>query len=421
MEKLSQPLAHRMRPRNISEFFGQEHLIGEGKPLRVAIETGELPASIIFWGPPGCGKTTLARIIANSIQAEFIELSAVNAGKEDIIKAVNKTRLAQRKTVLFLDEIHRFNKVQQDALLPHVEKGTLTLIGATTENPSFEIISALLSRTRVFVLNELKEDALVMIIDNALKEERGLANVNLEISEEDKSLIANLANGDARAALNILEIVSNSAKKDETGKIKIKRENILYSAQKFLRYDKNGEEHYNIISALHKSMRDSDAQAAVYWTMRMLEAGEDPLYLARRMARFASEDVGNADPNALVLAVAAKEAVDFIGMPEANTALVQLATYLAGAPKDNSAYKAVLKAKEVIKETGNLPVPFVIRNAPTTLMKQLGYGKGYKYAHDYSDAKVEQQHLPKEIKDVAFYEEKDEGEKLNFYKLKGKF
>ncbi len=402
MKEDDSPLAYRMRPESLEHFVGQEHLIGEGKPLRKAIETGKLSSSIIFWGPPGCGKTTLARLISALTNSEFVELSAVRVGKAEIKKVIDKSKLFNRKIILFLDEIHRFNKAQQDFLLPFVEKGTITLIGATTENPSFEIIPALLSRSRVYVLNSLSEEDLLKIIDRALISEKGLRG-KFEISDENKRLIANLANGDARSALNILEIASSIADKEITKKM------ILDSAQKALRYDKDGEEHYNIISALHKSMRDSDPQAAVYWTMRMIEAGEDPKYIARRMIRFASEDIGNADPQALQVALAAKDAVEFLGYPECDTALVQAAIYLATAPKSNKVYEAAQKAKEDIKKTGNLPVPLHLRNPVTKLMREIGYGKGYKYAHNYEGAKIEQEHLPKELKNAKYYEPTDRG------------
>jgi putative ATPase len=393
---IEKPLAYRLRPQSLNEFSGQEHLVGENKPLRIILESGNIPTSLILWGPPGCGKTTLARLISKLTNSEFIELSAVKAKKEDIQKAINTAKLFQKKTILFLDEIHRFNKAQQDFLLPAVENGTLTLIGATTENPSFEIISALLSRSRVFTLNELSENHLLEIINRALEHEQGFQN-KLKISEENKKLIIQLSNGDARNALNILEITS-ALSKDE-----ITKEIIQNSVQKFLRYDKDGEEHYNIISALHKSMRDSDIQASIYWTMRMIEAGEDPKYIIRRMIRFASEDVGNADPQALQLAISAKSAVEFLGYPECNTALVQTAIYLAQSPKSNKVYEAVLKCKKEISETGNLPVPLHLRNAETKLMKDLGYGKGYKYFHDDKTAK-EQQHFPDGLENKGFYE-----------------
>lgn len=393
------PLAFRMRPRNLDEFIGQEHLVGKGMPLRVAIEQKLIPASIIFWGPPGCGKTTLAKMISRLIEAEFVELSAVSAGKEDVKKAIAKANLLRKKTILFLDEIHRFNKAQQDFLLPFVENGTITLIGATTENPSFEVISALLSRSRVFVLNSLSEELIHKILLNALKSPLGLNN-KVSIGEKEISLIAQLSNGDARSALNILDMTFQLSKDK-----KISREDILNGAQKTLRYDKDGEEHYNIISALHKSMRDSDVQASVYWTMRMIVAGEDPKYIIRRMIRFASEDIGNADPEALRLAVAVKDTVMFLGYPECDTALIQCVAYLAKAPKNNAAYVAAGKLKEDIERTGNLPVPFHLRNAPTQLMKDLKYGKGYEYAHDLPNKKSEQKHLPEELDGKVWYED----------------
>ena len=396
------PLAFRVRPQILDDFLGQEHLVGKDKPIRIILESGSLPGSIILWGPPGCGKTTLAKLISKLIKAEFISLSAVSAKKEDVQQAINKARLLQRKTILFLDEIHRFNKSQQDFLLPFVESGLITLIGATTENPSFEVISPLLSRSRVFVLNQLAEQDLEKIISNALTNPNGLNNQFL-VAQEKKSLIAQLSNGDARSALNILELATYLSKEKE-----ISTQSILDAAQRTsLRYDKNGEEHYNIISALHKSLRDSDQDAAVYWTMRMVEAGEDPKYIIRRLIRFASEDIGNADPMALQLATAAKDAVEFLGYPECDTALVQTAIYLASAPKSNTAYTATLKAREDIQQTGNLPVPLHLRNAPTKLMKDLGYGKGYKYAHNFPNAKVDQEHLPEKLKGRKYVEEKN--------------
>jgi putative ATPase len=406
MEK-GQPLAYRMRPRNLDEFVGQEHLVGEGKPLRVAIEKKNLPASIIFWGPPGCGKTTLARLISRLTESDFVEMSAVSAGKDDVRKAIDRARLFHKKTILFLDEIHRFNKAQQDFLLPYVENGTILLIGATTENPSFEVISALLSRSRVFVLNRLDEGMIEKIIEAAVKSERGL-NGGAILEEQERKMIAQLSNGDARSALNILDLAFQLSKGKNDDVVKITAEKILSGAQKTLMYDKNGEEHYNIISALHKSMRDSDVQAAVYWTMRMIVGGEDPKYIIRRMIRFASEDIGNADPKALQLAVAVKQTVEFLGYPECDVALIQCAAYLAHAPKSNAAYMAVNKLKEDIERTGNLGVPLHLRNAETKLMKDLGYGKGYKYAHNFPDAKVEQEHLPDELKGKVWYGEEKE-------------
>lgn len=404
MVDISKPLAHRMRPEKIEEFVGQEHIMSENQPLRAAIEKGDLYSSIILWGPPGCGKTTLARLISKVTNSEFIGLSAVNTGKADMEKAIQRAKLFHKKTILFLDEIHRFNKAQQDFLLPFVEDGTIILIGATTENPSFEIISALLSRSRVFTLKELNEENIINILNRAIQSEKGLNN-QINLNEENKKLIAVLSNGDARTALNILEIAFSLSKDSK----EITKETIENSTQKFLRYDKNGEEHYNIISAMHKSLRDSDAQAAVYWTMRMIEAGEDPKYIIRRMIRFASEDIGNADPQALQVAIAAKQAVEFLGYPECNTAIIQTATYLATAEKSNKVYEAVNKAKEIINQKGNLPVPLHLRNPETKLMKDLGYGRGYQYAHDFKNAKINQQHLPKEIENEKFYEPTDRG------------
>ena len=398
-----EPLAYKMRPNSLIEFVGQNHLVGPDMPFRRAIEKKELASSIILWGPPGCGKTTLAMLIAKLTDGEFIKMSAVSAGKKDVEKAIQRARLFQKKTILFLDEIHRFNKAQQDFLLPHVESGVITLIGATTENPSFEIISALLSRSNVFVLKDLQEEHLVQILTRTLESEKGFNN-NIKISEENKKLIAQISNGDARTALNVLEMAVSLCQNNEMIK-----QDIENASQKKLRYDKDGEEHYNIISALHKSMRDSDPQGAVYWTMRMIEGGEDPKYIIRRMIRFASEDIGNADPQALVVATAAKQAIEFIGYPECNTALIQAATYLATAPKSNRVYTAVNLAKKDIQRTGNLQVPMHLRNAETKLMKDIGYGEGYQYAHDAPNAKVDQEHLPDELKNTQYYTPTERG------------
>ena len=406
------PLADRMRPRALDEVLGQEHLLGAGAVLRSAIETGELH-SMILWGPPGSGKTTLARLMAHTAGARFVAFSAVLSGVKEIREVVaeaERARARQRtRTILFVDEIHRFNRAQQDAFLPHVETGTLVLVGATTENPSFEVNSALLSRCRVYVLRPLGEDGLVAIMRRALGDAaRGLAGLGAEVDDDALRLIAGLANGDARAALNVLEVAVGRVPAGD--RRRVTAASVREAAQKrTLLYDKSGEEHYNLISALHKSLRDSDPDAALYWLTRMLEAGEDRLYLARRLVRFASEDVGNADPQALLLTLAAKEAYDFLGDPEGELALAQATLYLALAPKSNAVYVAYDAAQTDVRERPAEPVPLHIRNAPTRLMKDLGYGAGYQYAHDAPDARVDQDDLPEALRGRQYYRPTDRG------------
>ena len=407
----SKPLAEKMRPRNMDEFAGQEHVVGSGTLIRHAVEKDQV-FSMILWGPPGCGKTTLARIIARETSSHFLHFSAVLSGVKEIRavidEAKNQLKLFRKKTILFVDEIHRFNKAQQDAFLHHVESGLITLIGATTENPSFEVIAPLLSRCRVITLKTLSDKDISGIIEAALKdEERGLGSLNLELSGEVLSHLVRISDGDARMALNSLEAAAGIATAKEQGAgeaVGISLEDLEKALQKkALLYDKSGEEHYNIISALHKSMRGSDPDASLYWLARMLAAGEDPLYIARRMVRFASEDVGNADPYALSVAVDAMEAFKFIGQPEGELALAQAAVYLATAPKSNSIYTAYGRVKEAVRNGGALPVPLHIRNAPTALMKELGYGKDYKYAHDYKEEYVYQEYLPEKLEGRHFY------------------
>jgi putative ATPase len=408
------PLAERMRPSTLQEFVGQSHLLGEGKLLRRAIEQDRL-TSMILWGPPGTGKTSLAEVIAKQTHAHFVALSAVRAGVKEIravIEAARSQRLRHgQRTLLFIDEIHRFNKAQQDALLPHVERGEIIFIGATTENPSFEVIAPLLSRARVFTLQALTPVELGTIVERALGDPvRGLGAAPVRLEPAAHEFLGNLANGDARVALNILELAYLTTEPAADGSRVLSLARIEEAAQqRTLRYDKAGEEHYNLISALHKSLRGSDPDAALYWLGRMLEAGEDPLYIVRRMVRFASEDIGNADPQALLIAVAAMQAVHFIGLPEGNLALAQAAAYLATAPKSNALYTAYTSVQQDIQTMPALPVPLHLRNAPTALMKGLGYGHGYKYPHHYPAHHVEEVYLPENLQGRVYYEPVDDG------------
>jgi putative ATPase len=415
------PLAERMRPSTLSGFVGQEHLVGEGKILDRVIKRGELP-SLILWGPPGTGKTTLARIVAEASKADFVEFSAVLSGVKEIrevIKAAKDSLRLGRKTVLFVDEIHRFNKSQQDAFLHSVEDGTITLIGATTENPSFEVNAPLLSRCKVLVLEALTDEAIKKILTEALSNhERGLGNSKVEISGDVIDFIADSSAGDARSALNSLEAAFMITEPGPDGIKRITLEAATEAMQKkALLYDKSGEEHYNVISAFIKSMRGSDADAALYWLARMVEAGEDPLFIARRMVIFASEDIGNADPRAIMVANAVKDSVDFIGMPEGWIPLAQGVAYLATAPKSNASYMAYMEAADDVKKHGALPVPLHIRNAPTKLMKGLGYGKGYKYPHSFKDAVADQDYLPDSLKGRAYYRPTDRGYDRNIAQM----
>ena len=423
----SAPLAHKMRPSSLEEFVGQEQVLGEGKPLRLWIMTDRVP-SMIFWGPPGCGKTTLAQVIAQHTRARFESLSAVLSGvreiKEVVMRAQQTRSIEGRKTILFVDEIHRFNKSQQDALLPHVENGTVTLIGATTENPSFEINSALLSRARVIRLQRIPTLELMKTLRRALEDPvRGLGGF-LKISNEGLEWLAETSEGDARRALTALEAVALTAKSESgTSELSLPQtQKALESAleRQPMPYDKNGEEHHNVVSAFIKSLRDSDPHAGLYYLARMLESGEDPLFIIRRMVILASEDIGNADPRALMIALAAKEALEFVGMPEGRINLAQAVTYLALAPKSNASYMGIENALEEVRKKGALPVPLHLRNAPTSLMKREGYGKNYQYAHSQVGGRVKQVHLPDELVGRRFYEPKSVGlekqlkEKLDF-------
>jgi len=404
----SAPLATRMRPKDLNEYVGQEHLMAKGRVLRRAIEADRIP-SMIFWGPPGCGKTTLANVIANSTGAVFAPVSAVSATVADLRRIVGQAqerhKVRGQRTILFIDEIHRFSKTQQDAVLPYVEDGTVTLIGATTENPSFEVTSPLLSRSRVIPLKPLTPDELQVLILRALKDKfLGIGELKAELAPDALQHLIGASNNDARMSLNTLEIAALSTTPGADGKRLITLNTIEDAMQKrAVQYDRAGDQHYDLISALHKSMRDSDPDASIYWVAMMLEGGEDPLYIARRMIRFASEDIGMADPQALVIAMAAQQAAHFVGMPECNLALAQAAVYLATAPKSNSLYTAYNKVQEAIRQGASESVPMGIRNAPTQLMKDMGYGKGYKYAHDYPDHKVDQQHLPEGQQGQKFY------------------
>lgn len=409
---LSQPLAARLRPKTLEEYVGQTHLLGKGKVLRRLIESDQI-SSMIFWGPPGVGKTTLARIIANTTKAAFIDFSAVTSGIKEIRSVMQKAEENRRygeKTIVFVDEIHRFNKAQQDAFLPFVEKGSIILIGATTENPSFEVNSALLSRCKVFVLQELKTDELVQLLKRALADEKGFGTQKINIEDELLEMIAVFANGDARTALSTLEMAVLNGDMDAGGTTTVRRETLEQcTSKKSLLYDKTGEEHYNLISALHKSMRNSDPDAAVYWLARMLEAGEDPLYIARRVTRFASEDIGLADPKALEIAVAAYHACHFIGMPECSVHLTQAVVYMSVAPKSNALYMAYEHAKRDAAKMLAETVPLVIRNAPTKLMQELNYGKGYQYAHNTEEKLTNMQCLPDSLLGTEYYKPTTQG------------
>ena len=408
------PLAARMRPNSLDEFVGQEHVVGDGRVLRKSIETDQLP-SIILWGSPGSGKTTLAHIVASMTRSHFSAVSAVNAGVADLRRVVEEAKerrgMHQQRTILFIDEIHRFNKAQQDAILPCVEDGTVVLIGATTENPSFEVIAPLLSRCRVFTLKPLTDEQIRLIVRRAVEdEERGLGKLKAELDADALEHLVAMSGGDARIVLNALEMAALASQADADGRRRISLSTVEDALQhRALLYDKAGEEHYNLISALHKSIRGSDPDAALYWLGRMLEAGEDPLFIARRLVRAASEDVGMADPQALTVAIAAQQAIHFVGLPEGNLALAEAAVYLATAPKSNALYRAYTQVRQDVRQTGSQPVPLHLRNAVTSFMEQEGYGKGYKYAHDYPGHFVEQQNMPDVLRDRRYYEPSDLG------------
>lgn len=420
--KENSPLADRMRPRNLDEFVGQDHLLGKGKVLRKLIEKDRIK-SMILWGPPGVGKTTLAKIIASETRAKFETFSAVLSGIKEIkevMKQAEERRRYGHKTLLFIDEIHRFNRAQQDAFLPYVEKGDIILIGATTENPSFELNAALLSRSKVFMLKSIESEDLVQLLKRAVTDKkRGLGKLEIEVDKDILYKLANYANGDARVALNALELVVLSCIPAEDGKLHITDEVVASVLQnKMLLYDKKGEEHYNLISAFHKSIRNSDSDATLYWLARMLEAGEDPLYIARRIVRIASEDIGLAEPQGMVQAVAAYHATYFVGMPECTTSLAQAAVYLALAPKSNAVYMGYNKAKNDARESIAQPVPFHLRNAPTKLMKDMGYKKGYKYAHDYKNKIASMECLPENLVGEKYYNPTNQGEEEKFNQIK---
>ena len=425
IQKRTAPLAARMRPRSLGEFVGQQHLLGEGTVLRRAIEDDRVP-SIILWGPPGSGKTTLARLIARVTKAHFTQLSAVTSGVKDVREAVSaaRDRLGQhgQPTILFIDEIHRFSKSQQDALLPHVEEGTVTLIGATTENPSFEVISPLLSRTRVYTLEPLSDDDITLLVDRALEdEEHGLGLEHATLEADARSFLLRVCNGDARAALNTLELAVESTPQNDAGRRVVGVQTLEQSLQRQARYDRLGDAHYDTISAFIKSVRGSDPDAAIYYLARMIDAGEDPLFMARRLVILAAEDVGLANPNALAVAMAAQQAVAFVGMPEGRIPLSEATIYLAASPKSNSAYKAIDAALSDVKKSRDEPVPMHLRNAPTRLMKELGHGEGYKYAHDFPGHFVAQENLPERMRNSRYYRpgsigsEKTMAERLRYW------